>query len=94
MEDIYGLTNTSCLQDWRQGPALASGNAFAEPFTLSAQNGSASWDGTPTTFTYTTQSTPMPEAGSTLLFLGLDLAGFMILGRLTGILRRRPIPSV
>jgi hypothetical protein len=35
--------------------------------------------------------TATPEWGSTLLFLGVDLAGFMTLASLTGILRRRRI---
>jgi hypothetical protein len=35
--------------------------------------------------------TPAPEWGSTLLFLGVDLAGFMTLASLTGLVRRKRI---
>ena len=68
------------------GDPFSSGYAYAAPFSLEAGFGAtASWDGTPTTFTYT--STPVPEPGSLLLFAtGLASLAGLVRQKIRGVL--------
>jgi hypothetical protein len=64
--------NFSAQNNLSGSPFSSSYGATAIPFELSAENGdTASWDGTPTTFTFQTETT-VPEPGTvTLLATGL-----------------------
>ena len=72
---INGMLLISGPETFSGGPAIDDGGGFADIFFLSAgfpspsTGDSATWDGTPTTFTYSTTTTfiPTPEPSSVLL---------------------------
>jgi hypothetical protein len=72
----------------------------SQPNTVTVgDNGGSTWTPQPSTTPVVDnqQSTPItatPEWGSTLLFLGVDLVGFVTLASLTGILRRQHAVAV
>jgi hypothetical protein len=82
-------TNSSPLNNWGY-------NNQNQPGNVTGSEGGSTWLPQPNTtpVVFTTKCAPItatPEWGSTLLFLGVDLAGFAMLASLTGMLRRRQV---